>query len=506
VRRSSRHASPRAEIGFGFVLLAMVLAISDYTIADAVIPALAEDLDLSVTQLGLGFTAYFATAAAFLVLFGRLGDVIGRRRIMVLGVTFFAAGSTVSGLAWDLASFCTGRVLAGLALAAILPTGLGVLHALFPSAGRARERAFAWWAMAIGAAAVVGPLVGGLAASMAHWRWAFLAAMPLGVVAAVGVRGTVVENQRRSLAGVDAAGALLLAVAAGSLALAVDLGGAGRRPFAAILLAVGIVVAAAFFGVSRRRVRRSREVIAPPRLFGYRSFRSATFSSAFMSVGDTGFQLVLPLMAGVVIGTSQLGIGVLLACYGAGAMVGGPAAAGLNRYIDDRRAAILALLALPVLLLALLPLLSKGASIVGIGALLAAYGVAWSIAYARLVNLSYQEVPEPDSAVAGGIQSAMRLFAGALGAAILTAVFGGVAAGHVAKDASSVSLHAVPSHQRLQMSPNQQARQPIPTESEIADAYSAGARAAIVTAAGITALALVFALRIPAVNSAAVRS
>ena len=480
-----RHTrNSRTSTSYGFVLLAVTLAISDFTIADAVIPPLVRDLGLTVDDLGLAFTAYFAAAAAFMVLFGRLGDVIGRRRVLLISTGLFIAGSVLSGVAWSLPSFFAGRVLAGLALAATLPSGLGVLNTLYPLPGPQRERAFGWWAAAIGMAAVVGPLIGGAAAATAiSWRWAFLGSALLSVLAAVGIGTTLTESRRSRLAHLDVGGALLLATSAGSLALAVDLGGGfdDQAGTAAVLFGVSIAGAAAFAAVQRRRIRRRQETIAPPNLFRYRSFRLATFSSAFMSIGDTGFQLALPLVLGFVLGLGELGVGVVLACYGAGAVLSGPVTSLLARRLDDRTVARYALAALPFLLLGLLALISRDIPLVAVGAVLVAYGVAWGVAYARLVAVSYYEVPEQDSAVAGGVQSALRLLAGALGAGILTAVFSGVA-GRSALDA------AIPSHQRLA---------PSADAHFLATAVSAGAQATIAVAAAITAVALIFAFRLP---------
>ncbi len=144
-------------------------------------------------------------------------------------------------------------------------------------------------------------------------------------------------------------------------------------------------------------------------------------------------------------------------------------------------------------------------------AVLAVYGVAWGVAYATLVNMIFRDVPQSASAMAGGMQSSMRLLAGALGAAMLTAVFAGVSTTSVESSATvrqrehlkthvGASPKVLYSHRRIGRLQHEQRGTPPFNEANVAvvnEAYSAGARATIAVAAGLTLLALGAGLALP---------
>ena len=350
----------RVWVGYIFLLLSVVLIIVDYTVVDSVIPDLVRDLDLTVDDVGTALTSYLATAAAFTIPGGKLADRVGRRLLFLIGLALYVAGSALTGLAWGFWPLVAGRVLQGLSLAIVLPTGLGLLNSLFPQDRPGRHRALGLWATAIGVAAGVGPLIGGMMAVTFSWRWAFLAGVPFAAIAAVGICLCLPESQKQAAASFDVGGTTLLVLAAGSLVVVADrCDWAGS---AALLLTGAIATFTGFVWVERVRERAGRDVVASLGLFRKRSFAAGTVTASLMSCGDVGFQLVLPLFTGVVLDYDPLAVGLVLAAYGVGIGLGGGLAEQVCKFFDERTVALTAVGVLPLTLSALIPMFNPGGS------------------------------------------------------------------------------------------------------------------------------------------------
>jgi EmrB/QacA subfamily drug resistance transporter len=495
----------RVWIGYASVLLAIVLLIADYTIVETNIPDLVRDFALSVDEIGAVLTGYLAVAAAFMIPAGKLADRWGRRLLFLGGIAIYAAGGLLTGLAWDFWSLLAGRLLQGLSLATVLPTGFALLNSTFPPQHPSRQRALGLWAMAIGVAAALGPLIGGALAVTASWRIAFLAGVPLAALAAAGVRLGLPEGARAAAKRFDMAGLSLIVLAAGTLVVVADQGNRWGIETIALLVTGAVGAMAVFAWIEVRRARLGLDVVVLFALFRARTFAVGSVAAALMSCGDLGFQLVLPFFTGVVFAYNPLNVGLVLAAYGIGIGLGGAIAEPACRRYDERTVALIAIGALPITLLALIPLFSPNSlgpngSEWTMALVLAVYGVAWGLAYAILVNVIFRDVPEQAFAMAGGIQSSMRLLAGALSAAMLTAVFSGVSASRL--DAVG---DATRREQAIQMTSDGHFRKCHarcttvgPSDAaEIGAAYSIGAAATLAAAAGLSACAFGMGLLLP---------
>src|SRR3954467_13239967 len=310
------------------LMLVMLLASLDQTIVSTALPTIVGELG-GLQHLSWVVTAYLLAVTVVTPLYGKLGDLYGRKRVLQTALTIFLIGSALCGLAQGMSELIAFRAIQGLgggglmvsAQAAVGGGGLMVsAQAAIGDVVPPRERG-KWsglFGAVFGVSSVAGPLIGGFLTTNVSWRGIFYVTLPLGI-AALGVLGvTLPSRSERVQRSIDYAGTVLLAVALSALVLATTLGGTSYdwgSPFIVGMGALFVVATALFIAVERR----AREPILPPSLFanrvfsvtsavglvvGFALFGALTFLPLFQQVvrGDTptesGLQL-LPVMAGL---------------------------------------------------------------------------------------------------------------------------------------------------------------------------------------------------------------
>jgi MFS family permease len=201
--------------------LAALLEIIDVTVVNVAMPAIQNALHFSEATLALMVTAYVVPFGGFLLLAGRTGDLLGRRRILLCGTALFTLASLGSALAPDATLMIATRAVEGLAAAFVVPTTLAMLPAVFPP-GPARDTAFGIWAGGAAIAGTLGLIAGGQLVAPVGWRWIFLINVPVGVLVVVAALRVLPAD--RASAGsrrrFDIVGALLATAGASLLAYA----------------------------------------------------------------------------------------------------------------------------------------------------------------------------------------------------------------------------------------------------------------------------------------------
>jgi EmrB/QacA subfamily drug resistance transporter len=256
-----------------------LLATMDSTVAIVALPKIQDELSLSDAGRSWVITAYVLTFGGLMLLGGRLGDTIGRKRTFIVGVALFTIASILCGLAWNEATLVTARLLQGVGAAIASPTALALIATTFPK-GPARNAATAIFAAMTGVGSVMGLIVGG-ALTEVSWRWAFLINIPMGLLMIHLARKTLRETQRERLK-LDAAGAILATLGCTAAVFGFSMG-----PEQGWLspLTVGSGVAALVFLIAFLYVERTADnPVVPFDLFKDRN-RVATFAAVFLAGG-----------------------------------------------------------------------------------------------------------------------------------------------------------------------------------------------------------------------------
>jgi len=293
-----------------WVLVATVLGSSltfvDATVVNIALPVIGKDLDAGLSALTWTVNAYTLTLACLILLGGSLGDRLGRRRVFVLGVLWFALASMLCGLAPNIQTLVAARALQGIGGALLTPGSLAILQASFRPEDRAR--AIGAWSGLAGIAGATGPFVGGWLIGVTSWRWIFLINVPIALVVVVIARRRVPESSDPAASHhIDIAGAGLAAV--GLAALTYGLIAWPTKGFSSPevwgSLAAGIVAIAGFLAWETR----TREPMLPLGIFASRVFSAtnAVTFAVYAALGGIFFWLVLTLQ--VVVGFTPLQAG-----------------------------------------------------------------------------------------------------------------------------------------------------------------------------------------------------
>jgi len=430
----------RRWLGLIAIALGVALIVVDTTIVNVIVPSIIEDLNVNSVQAQWIQESYAIILAALLLLVGRIADIVGARRVFLTGVSIFGASSLLAGLASTGGLLIVARFAQGAGAAMILPTSLALLNASFT--GKARGQAFAVWGSTIGAAAAVGPLLGGWLSENVSWRWAFGINIPL-VGLIFGASLVFLDRSPRASGRIDVFGALLSVLGLGLLAFGLiegrsygwltvkeplTLGGhtwsSGPSPVAVAL----VVAAAALAGFAARQTMLTRgsdpgQALMDVRLFSVGSFRNGNIATLIIGIGEFGIVAVLPLWLQFTLGYSAVQAGLALVPIAIGSFVAGGASFGLASTATPLNLVRLGLLLEAVGLAGLAFVADVNAAWWHLAGMLFFYGIGVGFATAQVTNVVLNDVPEQNSGQASGVQSAFRQLGSALGIALLTTTF-----------------------------------------------------------------------------------
>jgi EmrB/QacA subfamily drug resistance transporter len=419
------------------LVLAMLPAVLDQTVLATALPTIAGQLG-TLEDVSYLVTAYVLASTVATPLWGKLGDRHGRRPLLMTALTMFLAASAACGLAQTLGQLIAARTAQGLAAGGLMALAMASVGDLVDP--RERPRWQGRIAAVFSAAAVAGPLIGGLLVDHASWRWVFYVNLPIGLVALFGIRAKLpaaaADGERAPL---DMLGATLLALASGAALIVLTLGGhqldwVSGAVFGLAVIAIGGATAFAL------RERRAPDPLVPLAMLGAPVVRVASVAMFLVTAALFGVTVFIPVLLQASAGLSPTEAGLLLATTTIGLTASTTIAGrriartGRMRRLPPVGAAVMAAA------LAVLAADAPSASIGVVIACLTVFGAGFGLTTQLLVVAVQNAVPRTQIGIATATTTFFRAFGGATGAAALGAVF--AASGHVVGDAVQASLYA----------------------------------------------------------------
>jgi EmrB/QacA subfamily drug resistance transporter len=464
------------------------LAALDSTIVSTALPTIVSELG-GLEHLAWVVTAYLLAQTIVTPIYGKLGDLYGRKIVMQSAIVLFLIGSALCGLSQNMTQLIAFRALQGLGGGGLVVTTQAVVGDIVPPRDRGRYQGI--FGAVFGLSSIAGPLLGGYFTTHWSWRWIFYINLPLGLAALIVLAATLPSVSRRVAHAIDYAGAGLLAVALSSITLLADLGGTTypwSSPMSIGLIVVSLLAVVLFVVIEKR----AREPVLPMRLFAQQTFVVTSAVGLIVGFALFGSVTYFPLYLQVVKGVSPTGSGMQMIPMMGGMLVTSIASGQLISRTGRYKIFPIVGTAVMSVGLFLLSRLTPQSTDITASLLLLVLGVGLGLVMQVLVIAVQNAVDYRDLGVATSGATLFRLVGGSLGTAILGAIFSSRLAANLARLSPGTGAGAAHN-----LSVQAMAQLPAATRAIYADAFTDSLDTVFLVATVVCAVGFVLTWLLP---------
>lgn len=400
------------------VCLAQFMVVLDATVTNVALPSIQADLRMSDADLQWIVNAYTLVFGGFLLLGGRAGDLIGRKRVFLAGVALFTSASALCGISSSEEMLIIGRGIQGLGAALVSPAALSIVTTTFPEGSLRTKAMGVWAAIAVGGGAV-GLILGGALTEYLSWPWIFFVNVPVGIVAfALSLRPVPESKDEHAHKSFDLAGAVT--ITSGLILLVYGIVRSAEKgwgsPEVIGILAASALLHAAFVLIEQR----SQEPLLRLGIFRIRSLRTANIVMLLVASGLFAMFFFNTLYVQNVLGYSALRAGLAFVPFTAGIIVGSVLSQSLIPRLGARDVPVIGLVIATLGMLAFLRLEPGGSYLTDLlpGILLCSVGMG--LVFVPVTLIATSGLPLDDAGLASGIFNTSQQVGGALGLAVLS--------------------------------------------------------------------------------------